>query len=101
MTAPQRLDCVFVIGHGVSLLGLAAQRLAPDWFAGSLFQSFHLLCGVSVFAVFFLWAALHLARMEMHPKSRLLWFSALLIGSPFVLPIIYVRFLRPTLATAS
>ena len=101
MTSPHRLDWLFGIGHCVALLGFAAQRLVPEGFTGSLIQSFHILCGVSIFSVFFLWAALHLARMEMESKSRLLWLITLLIASPFVLPLIYVRFLRPTLAAAT
>ncbi|MFZ5495736.1 MAG: hypothetical protein ACOZE5_10440 [Verrucomicrobiota bacterium] len=95
-----RLDWLFGIGHGIALLGFAAHRLAPEWFAGSLLQSLHILCGVSVFSVFLLWALLHLARLEMDSRSRLLWLAALLIASPLVLPLIYVRFLRPTLAAS-
>jgi hypothetical protein len=98
MNSIHRLDRLFIIGHSVTLLGFAVRGVAPEWFAGSLLQSLHLLCGVSIFSVFFLWSALRLARVELDPQSRLLWFAALLVASPLALPVIYVRFLRPGLA---
>lgn len=95
MTSPHRLDWMFGIGHGIALLGLAVQRLSPEWYAGSMFQSFHLLFGLSVFSVFFLWAAFRLARAEMETRPRLLWLAALIFAAPIALPLIYLRFLRP------
>ena len=98
MNAARRLDWIFFIGHGIALLGLTARALAPSWFSASLFQTVYFLFGLSVFSVFFLWAVLRLARMEMDNRPRLLWLAALLLAAPVTLPLAYVRFLRPTLA---
>lgn len=100
MNTFHRLDWMFGIGHGITLLGFAVRKLAPDFFAGSLFQSFHILCGVSVFSVFFLWAVFRLARVEMETRPRLIWLATLILAAPVALPLIYIRFLRPTLVTA-